>query len=341
MPRIAAVLAGTATGGIGIRGDLPWRIGRDMAFFRRITCETTNPTLRNAVVMGRKTWDSIPARFRPLVSRLNVVITRNPTRDGLEIAETAANLDDAIEKATKGKDVETVFIVGGAGIYKEALERNLCDVVYWTAVKGEFECDVFVMPLQESEWHKHPLSEELTQGGIQFQFFRYTRKSAPATPSLALADVAGHVLSQPADEAMGSITKQLCDCHSNWGLVSLQRAQIAVLRGLYCGFGGDLESAHAALRDALAVYKILLDEEDTRLQAVECTRAPDATNRPLVLRSQTINTELAQLLALVVLISTPQSLQLSDCKFQNHIDCQLVEKACLKTGIQFMQSAAL
>eukprot|EP00050_Salpingoeca_kvevrii_P017335 m.64225 g.64225 ORF g.64225 m.64225 type:complete len:104 (-) comp7504_c0_seq2:965-1276(-) len=81
MPRIAAVLAGTATGGIGIRGDLPWRIGRDMAFFRRITCETTNPTLRNAVVMGRKTWDSIPARFRPLVSRLNVVITRNPTRE--------------------------------------------------------------------------------------------------------------------------------------------------------------------------------------------------------------------------------------------------------------------
>ena len=76
------VVAASQQLGIGLAGQLPWRLPGDMAAFKRITTTTAATAARsgttNAVVMGRKTWDSIPAKFRPLPGRTNVVLTRNP-----------------------------------------------------------------------------------------------------------------------------------------------------------------------------------------------------------------------------------------------------------------------
>jgi dihydrofolate reductase len=63
--------------GIGIDGKMPWRLRADMAYFKQVTRSTHDPLKRNAVIMGRKTWESIPSKFRPLDDRLNVVISRN------------------------------------------------------------------------------------------------------------------------------------------------------------------------------------------------------------------------------------------------------------------------
>ena len=71
------VAACKQTHGIGVAGQLPWSLRGDMQFFKQLTRSTQDPLKRNAVVMGRKTWQSIPERFRPLDDRLNVVLSRN------------------------------------------------------------------------------------------------------------------------------------------------------------------------------------------------------------------------------------------------------------------------
>ncbi len=76
MPRsVNIVVAATADGGIGKDGKLPWELPTDMAFFRTTTTKVSDSRKQNAVIMGRKTWASIPARFRPLKGRLNVVLS--------------------------------------------------------------------------------------------------------------------------------------------------------------------------------------------------------------------------------------------------------------------------
>jgi len=75
LKKLHIVVAATESFGIGINGGLPWRIKRDMKFFRDKTSETTDPNKRNAVIMGRKSWESIPPKFKPLTGRLNIVIS--------------------------------------------------------------------------------------------------------------------------------------------------------------------------------------------------------------------------------------------------------------------------
>lgn len=76
MSRLTLIVAATRQNGIGQSGKLPWRLPQEMAYFARVTTNTPEGS-SNAVVMGRNTWESIPAKFRPLQKRLNVVVSRN------------------------------------------------------------------------------------------------------------------------------------------------------------------------------------------------------------------------------------------------------------------------
>jgi dihydrofolate reductase len=83
MPRSFSVIVATASNmGIGVKGGLPWRLPSDMGFFKQMTSTVTKPTAtRNAVIMGRRTWESIPFKFRPLSQRLNVIVTKSGLPD--------------------------------------------------------------------------------------------------------------------------------------------------------------------------------------------------------------------------------------------------------------------
>lgn len=137
------VAACKQTRGIGQAGSLPWRLKGDMAFFKQLTRSTSDPLKRNAVIMGRKTWQSIPPKFRPLDDRLNVVLSRNPAmKHELQIPDkvlVAESLEQALELLSDscelGSGVETVYVIGGGSVYAEALNlRDACGKIHLTEV---------------------------------------------------------------------------------------------------------------------------------------------------------------------------------------------------------------
>lgn len=203
--RLAAVVAYAAgSRGIGKDGQLPWRISADLKRFRRITSETREEGKRNAVVMGRKTWASLPARFRPLAGRLNVVLSRDPTTARRENSiplqvPVLTSLDEAIETLSREADIETIYIIGGESLYKEAVAKGLEQVVA-TVVHSDVECDAFFPPLPESfrELVASPSSpsadastaganadegtEMMEDNGIKYQFVTFVRDVSDCTP---------------------------------------------------------------------------------------------------------------------------------------------------------------
>ncbi|MFF5973873.1 dihydrofolate reductase [Streptomyces sp. NPDC012769] len=121
---VGLIWAQTPEGVIGADNGIPWRLPEDMAHFKATT-------LGHPVIMGRRTWDSLPARFRPLAGRRNVVVTRNPhwTAEG---AQRAGSLDAALELASQEltaqeltaqapEPVAAAWVIGGGEIYRAAL----------------------------------------------------------------------------------------------------------------------------------------------------------------------------------------------------------------------------
>lgn len=141
MKPLELVVAADEAGGIGKDGKLPWRLPGEMAYFKRLTSEA-RPGLRNAVLMGRKTYESIAPKFRPLAGRLNLVLTRGAW--AAEGATALHSLDEAIAATT---DVDHLFVIGGGEIYRQALAHPACARVYLTRVFGRFDCDTFLPSL--------------------------------------------------------------------------------------------------------------------------------------------------------------------------------------------------
>jgi len=129
--------------GIGKNNDLMWHLPADMKFFR----ETTTGHI---VVMGRKNYDSIPERFRPLPNRENVVLTRNTdfTADNCVVFHSL----EACLDHYKNEVERTVFIIGGGQIYKEALGLGVIDEMYITHVNHVFGADTFFPEVNAEEW---------------------------------------------------------------------------------------------------------------------------------------------------------------------------------------------
>ncbi len=131
MTSLIIIAAVSRNGVIGHADDLLWRLPEDLKFFRRAT-------IGHPVIMGRKTWDSIPARFRPLPERTNIVVTRQPgwRADGAVVAHS---LDDALARARAASAGERVFVIGGAALY--ALALPAADELMLTEIDREFAGD--------------------------------------------------------------------------------------------------------------------------------------------------------------------------------------------------------
>ena len=161
---IALIYARAANGTIGHHGAMPWHLPEDLAHFRQLT-------LGAPVLMGRKTWDSLPPRFRPLPGRRNIVITRQSDwqADG---AERAASLAQALALAASSQPA-TVWVIGGAQIYAQALAQ--AQRVEVTEIQQPFEGDAFA-PTLDASWHAVARSpQHVSAQGLPYAFVSYRR----------------------------------------------------------------------------------------------------------------------------------------------------------------------
>lgn len=167
------IVARDAKGGIGLRGDLPWHLPADLQYFQDKTLETVDASLRNAVIMGRKTWESIPEKYRPLRGRLNIVMTRQSGYETEAGVPVAGNLDEAIAVAESDPSVERVIVVGGGVIYAESVQRSDLKKAWVTEIDGDYECDTF-FPALPAHFREESRSETLEEGGTTYAFVLYS-----------------------------------------------------------------------------------------------------------------------------------------------------------------------
>ena len=160
--------------GIGFENGIPWKLKTDMAEFKRITLEAKEG-MQNAVIMGRKTWESIPKKFRPLPDRFNIVLTRSLQEDVKEGGMAQAkSLKHAFQLLPS--NVDKVFIAGGVAVYTEALLSPYCEQIYLTTIFKDYQCDAFLPPIDPYRFEIQTLGPVQQEGGISFQFVRYAKR---------------------------------------------------------------------------------------------------------------------------------------------------------------------
>ena len=157
--QLGLVYARAANGVIGRDGGLPWHLPEDLAHFKAVT-------LGAPVIMGRKTWDSLPPKFRPLPGRRNIVVTRQ--RDWhAPGAEVAPSLEDAIALC---KDADRVWVIGGAQLYAQAV--TLAQVAEVTEIEQDVDGDAFA-PTLGPAWHEVARERHCSSKGLPFSFVTY------------------------------------------------------------------------------------------------------------------------------------------------------------------------
>ncbi|GLE05482.1 hypothetical protein PINS_up014505 [Pythium insidiosum] len=170
--------------GIGYKQTIPWRLPTDLKRFREITSRPDDgANKQHAVIMGRKTWESLPPKFRPLPRRLNVVLTRNASfRESSALPSdvlVASSLNDALSLIdAKGDAIDQVFVIGGGAVYEEAMTYPGCDTIHLTSVKGQFECDAFFPSnVYDQGFSCVKRSEEMEENGVGFSFLELKRST--------------------------------------------------------------------------------------------------------------------------------------------------------------------
>ena len=162
--KLGLIYARARNGVIGKGGVMPWHLPEDLAHFKRLT-------MGCPVIMGRKTWDSLPERFRPLPGRTNVVVTRQADWNAPG-ATRAASLDEAVALCAAQP---RAWVIGGAQLYAQALAA--ADTAEVTEIEADFEGDAFA-PELGGHWREAAREAHTSASGLNFSFATYRKKNA-------------------------------------------------------------------------------------------------------------------------------------------------------------------
>ena len=157
--KLHLIYARARNGVIGKDNQMPWHLPEDLAHFKRVT-------LGQPVIMGRKTWDSLPQKFRPLPGRLNIVVTRQDDWQA-EGALRAGSIDEALQLCGEAPDA---WIMGGAEIYRQA--EPLASTAVVTEIDAEFDGDAFA-PTLSTQWREVQRESHVAANGLHFSFVTY------------------------------------------------------------------------------------------------------------------------------------------------------------------------
>ena len=157
--KLHLIFARARNGVIGANNTLPWHLPEDLAHFKR-------KTMGQPVIMGRKTWDSLPPKFRPLPGRLNIVVTRQ-TDWHAEGALRAHSIEDAMRQCPAESDA---WVIGGAEIY--SLAAPLATTAVVTEIDQDFDGDAFA-PNLGTDWVAVQRETHVATHGLTFSFVTY------------------------------------------------------------------------------------------------------------------------------------------------------------------------
>ena len=166
---ISIIVAASSNLVIGKNNDLPWHLPSDLKRFKELTSG-------KRVSMGRKCWESIPEKFRPLPNRENIVFTRD-----LNYIAEGAIVMHKLDKVIKGHErnsplhiLEEEFVIGGAEIYKNYFP--VANKLYMTEILGEIDGDTYLEGFNLEEWNLTYMSQVLEENGFKFIFKEYIKK---------------------------------------------------------------------------------------------------------------------------------------------------------------------
>ena len=166
--KLSLIVAMDQNRGIGKDNDLMWHLPAEMRFF-------TETTKGHIVVMGRKNYDSIPLKYRPLPNRENVILSRNSNFDAGD-CKVFTSIDDCLIHFAEETE-RTVFIIGGGQIYNEAINHPRLEEMYITEINHAFEPDTFFPVFDETKWKKESILQYQAdeKNPQSFEVFRYSR----------------------------------------------------------------------------------------------------------------------------------------------------------------------
>lgn len=153
----------------------------ELKYFNNMTTKVSDASKRNCVIMGRKTYFGIPENKRPLPKRLNIVLTNTSTANDYPpdviLCKTLSEALTKLSETELSEDIETIWIVGGYGVYKEAMFTEGCNRIYLTEIRAKFECDAFFPEIPDN-FKLVPIDADLSsevqqENGIEYQYKLY------------------------------------------------------------------------------------------------------------------------------------------------------------------------
>ena len=167
--------------GIGFDNKIPWILNNDLKNFQQITSKTFKDYTKNLVVMGRKTWESIPDKHKPLKNRINIVLTRNKDIklkydiESYKDTHVKYDFNEILEvvKLNKNFNISNIFIIGGETLYKMALESKEVSKIYVTEIYENFDCDTFFPKIDENKFKRTYISKFYCESNIYYRYLEY------------------------------------------------------------------------------------------------------------------------------------------------------------------------
>ncbi|MDC0036677.1 dihydrofolate reductase [bacterium] len=164
--------------GIGKDNALLWQLPEDMRYFKTLTTQTSSTSKQSVVIMGRKTYESIPDKFRPLPNRLSIVVSRSAQYSEKQVY-TATSCDQALDIAADlvaQKKAESIFCIGGGQLYASMIDHPACRQLFVTRVDKTFDADTFFPKYTHAfeKTHESPCFQSST--GLSYQFLIYQSK---------------------------------------------------------------------------------------------------------------------------------------------------------------------
>lgn len=150
----------------------------ELRHFNRMTKKVTDSSKKNAVIMGRLSYFGIPESKRPLLDRLNIVLTREPGKyefpSDVIVCKSMNEALVKIQQPDLASTIENVWILGGNSVYEEAMNSDNCHRIYFTKIMATFDCDAF-FPKMPDQFQRVPNDEDLTEeiqeeNGIKYQY---------------------------------------------------------------------------------------------------------------------------------------------------------------------------